>query len=79
MSKRVTYRPPSAKAIDECAQKICKDLSHALGQSLTTEVQLGLAGYLKVVAAIAAKRLNQEQANLPEVVAESVDKLEQKS
>ena len=79
MSKRITYRPPSAKAIDECAQKICKDLSRALGQNLTTEVQLGLAGYLKVVAAIEAKRLNQEQANLPEDVTKSVDKLEQKS
>ena len=80
MSKQVNYRAPSAKAIDECAQNICRELSQTLGQTFTQEMAWGLAEHMKIVATIAVKRLNQEQSESPVKDAlKSVDKLEQKS
>ena len=80
MNKQISYRMPSAKAIDDCAQSICKELSQTLGQTFTAEMAWGLAEYMKIVAAIAVKRLNQEQpTSSVKDLSKSVDKLEQKS
>ena len=80
MTNQGTYRAPSAKAIDDCAQHICKELSQALGQDFMPEVALGLAEHMKIVATIAVKRLNQEQSMTSgKDLSKPVDKLEQKS
>jgi hypothetical protein len=80
MSNQVNYRAPSAKAIDDCAQHICRELSQSLGQAFTPEMAWGLAEHMKIVAAIAVKRLNQEQSvSSAKDLSKPVDKSEQKS
>ena len=80
MNKQINYRAPSAKAIEDCAQHICKELSQTLGQTFTPEMAWGLAEYMKIVATIAVKRLNQEQpASSAKDLSKPVDKSEQKS
>ena len=80
MTNQGSYRAPSAKAIDDCAQNICKELAQELGQDFTPEMAWGLAEHMKIVASIAVKRLNQEQPiSSGKDLSKPVDKLEQKS
>jgi hypothetical protein len=60
MAKRTVYHPPSRKATDELAQKVCERLGKERDASYNTpEVILGLAKFLELAAGIWAKHLTK--------------------
>ncbi len=75
MGRRIVYQVPPAESIDACAQHICHDLSKKVSGSFDTpDVVWGFAEFLKVVAEIAVKQVNQDAAWSDDDGAEPVDK-----
>jgi hypothetical protein len=75
VGRRVVYRAPTAESIDACAQHICHDLSKKVSDSFDApDVVWGFAEFLKVVAEIAVKQVNEDLTQSDGDGAEPVDK-----
>jgi hypothetical protein len=62
---RVTYYPPAADDIRRYTHTLCEKLGKTLGAEFDTpEVRNELAGFIKVVAKICSKQLNQSTDEL---------------
>lgn len=56
----VEYYPPGPQEIDQYALSVCRELGEKLDSSYNSpDVRRELAGFLKIVAAICTKQLNQ--------------------
>ncbi len=58
---RIKYVPPSDEMIDRFARQFCEKLGQENPAFKADEVWTGFGNYLRVVASIAANRLNREQ------------------
>jgi hypothetical protein len=68
---RIKYVPPSDEMIDRFARQLCEKLGQENPAFKADEVWTGFGNYLRIVATIAANRMNREQEEKNDQVLDS--------
>ncbi len=66
-SRKTEYLPPDEKVFEELAKRFCSTLSEGGDLTANTEVVVGLAEFLTVIARLAAKSLSRNKTKTVEV------------